>query len=407
MDKRVLLSPEEALDAVEQTASPLPSRDVALRDACGMTLAQDIVADRDYPPFRRSMMDGYAVRTADAGRTLPVIGQLPAGSVWKGELVAGQCLEILTGAPCPPGTEAVVQQERVRRHGDRVTLPAAIEPEQNIAPPGSECRAAERILAAGEVVTPMAIAAMASFGMAAVRVYPFPTLGIITTGGELATEGQPPLPGQIRNSNGPMLWAMARLQGISEPRQLHAADCTDAILRALERTAGLDIVLLTGGVSVGAYDLVPAALARYGAATVVHGVRQKPGKPLLFARKDGQLLFGLPGNPLACHLGFHRYVAAAVCKMSGRCAAAVRFQGELLQALRPRGGRTHFIPGRAVYAADARGSWRVEALPGASSADIFHGCGANCYIELPPGDRIVEAGSPCSFTWLGRSPWEE
>jgi molybdopterin molybdotransferase len=405
MDKETMLNPEEALNRVVQTASLLPPRAVALRDACGLTLAEAIVADGDCPPFRRAMMDGYAVRIADAGRTLPVVGEIPAGSVWDGELAAGQCIEILTGAPCPAGTEAVVQMERVRRRGNQATLPVSIEPEQNIAPPGSECRAGQRVLDPGEMVTPLAVAAMASFGIAAVQVVPRPTLGIITTGGELAAEGQPPRQGQIRNSNGPMLLAMAQLQGIQDPRQLHAADRPELILQALEGMARLDIVLLTGGVSVGTYDLVPEALIQYGAEPIFHGVKQKPGKPLLFARKNRQLIFGLPGNPLACHLGFHRYVAAAIRKVSGRAAVAPRFRGELVQAMRPKGGRTHFIPSRAEYAAGTPASWRVEALPGVSSADIFPGCRANCYMELPPGEQTLEAGSPCVFTWLDGPPW--
>jgi len=252
----------------------------------------------------------------------------------------------------------------------------------------------------------MAVGVMASFGVTRVQAVPRPTLGIIGTGNEFTPPGEEPKPGQIRNSNSPMLLAMAREHGIEIPRQLHATDCLDEIVPALERMSGLDIVLLTGGVSAGAYDLVPKALARYGAKEVFHGVNQKPGKPLLLARKDRQMIFGLPGNPMACHFGFHRYVFAAIQKMSGGLRAAAVFQGELTQPIQPRGGRPHFIPGCAQYAVDKPGTWQIEPLPGVSAADIFLGSEANCYVEVEPGDRTLEAGNLCSFTWLGRTPWD-
>ena len=216
--------PDEALSLVIKTAETLDPQTVAVAAACGLTLAEPIAADRDYPPFPRSMMDGFAVRMADAGRTLPIAGLLPAGAVWEGELPAGRCLEILTGAPCPPGAEAVVAKEDVARHGDQVALPAEIRRDQNIAPQGSECRAGQVVMSPGDLLTPMAVGVLASFSRATVRVIPRPSLGIITTGGELAAAEGPLRAGQIRDSNGPMLAAMARVQGI-EPRQTtHAAD---------------------------------------------------------------------------------------------------------------------------------------------------------------------------------------
>ena len=180
-----------------------------------------------------------------------------------------------------------------------------------------------------------------------------------------------------------MLAAMARAQGI-EPRQTtHAADRLEAILAALQAAADWDIVILTGGVSVGTFDLVPQALAEYGAETVFHGVKQKPGKPLLFARKNRQLLFGLPGNPMACHLGFHRYISAAIGKLSGRPPLAQPMPGEFTDAPpQVTAGRTNFVLGRAEFAAGPPPRFRVRLLPGVSSADIFHGCQANCYVEL-------------------------
>ena len=181
---RSLISPGEALSLVIAAAETLDPQTVAVPDACGLVLAEPIAADRDFPPFPRSMMDGFAVRLADAGRTMPVAGLLAAGAVWEGELPVGRCLEILTGAPCPPGTEAIVAKENVVRHADQVTLPAEIRRDQNIAPQGSDCRSGQVIMSPGDLVTPMAVGVLASISRAMVRVIPCPSLGIITTGGE-------------------------------------------------------------------------------------------------------------------------------------------------------------------------------------------------------------------------------
>ncbi len=393
-----MITPDEALDLVVRTAAPLAPQSYPLQKACGLALAEDVVADRDYPSFPRSMMDGFAVRLADAGKTVPVAGEIPAGVNWEGALVDGRCLAILTGAPCPPGTEAVAPKEHVRQHENGVVLPVQIAAGQNIALPGSDCRRGERVLSAGTRATPLAVGVLASFGWGSVRAIPRPRLGIITTGGELAVESESLPPGRIRDSNGPMLAAMAQDLGISPPRCLHAPDRLVELRQALEQLADVDIVVLSGGVSVGTYDLVPQALAGLGAEKVFHGVKQKPGKPLLFARTDRQLFFGLPGNPLPCHLGFHRYVSAAIRRMSGQDARGRCFRGELAQPVEAKAGRTHFVPGWAEPAADS--PWRVTPLPAASSADIFRTSAANCYLEAPPLGRTMLAGETCPFTWL-------
>ena len=395
-----MITPDEALDLVLRTAVPLAPQSYPLQKACGLALAEDIVADHDYPSFPRSMMDGFAVRLADAGKAVLVAGEIPAGASWQGALIDGRCLAIQTGAPCPPGTEAVVPKEHVRQHEDGVVLPVQITARQNIAIPGSECRRGQRVLAAGMRATPLVVGVLASFGWGSVRVIPQPRLGIITTGGELAIESESLQPGQIRNSNGPMLVAMTQDLGIYPPRCLHAPDRLVELRQALEQLADVDIVVLTGGVSVGTYDLVPQSLADLGAEKVFHGVKQKPGKPILLARTDRQLFFGLPGNPLACHLGFHRYVSAAIRKMSGHDARRHCLQGELAEPVESKGGRTHFMPGWAEPAADSPARWRVTPLPAASSADIFRTCGANCYLEVPPLGRTMLVGETCPFTCL-------
>jgi len=402
---RTMVDPDEALRLVAEAALPCPAQSVPLAEACGLQLAEPIHADRDNPPFPRAMMDGYAVRTADAGRTVRVVGEVAAGQTATTDVAEGRCLEIMTGAPCPTGTEAVVQKEQIRRDADQVTLPATITAGQHIAPQGSECKAGRGVLHPGETVTPLAIAVMASFGLESVKITPRPRLAVITTGAELIAPGEEPQPGQIRDSNGPMLVAMACDVGIDRPPHLHAQDRLEAISEALKQVADRNIILLTGGVSVGNYDLVPQALKDYGAEPVFHKVSQKPGKPLLIARKGTQLIFGLPGNPLATHFCFQRYVTAAIRQMEAKTPRSDPLQGQLAEPFRPKRGRTFFVPARAQHPRDADPGWQIHLLPGVSSADVFTSSQANCYAEVPPGKTDLPAGEVLRFTWIGNAPW--
>ena len=400
-----MVSPDEALDLVLQYAQPRRPQIVAASAACGLQLAEAIRADRDYPPFARAMMDGYAVRVADAGRTVAVVAELAAGRMADVTVAGGRAVKIMTGAPCPAGTEAVVPMEHVPRHGRQVDLPGAIPVGQHIAPQGSECRCGDVVLQPGQMVSPLVIAVLASFGVERVAAIPRPSLAVITTGEELIPPGQIPAPGQIRNSNGPMVLAMARQWGLEQLIHLHTVDDPEATRRTLDAVADRDLVLFTGGVSAGSYDFVPQTLTAYGAATIFHQVAQKPGKPLLVARKAEQLIFGLPGNPLACHLGFHRYVTAAIQRMQGQWPRSAQLLGQLAAPVTSRHQRTFFLLGKAWYDAAVAGGWRVEPVAGNSSADVFGPCGANCYVRLPPGPVDLAAGAAVELTWIGRPPW--
>ncbi len=400
---RYMISPEDAVRYVLEATEPLPPRLVPLDDALGLRLAEEIRADRPYPSFPRAMMDGYAVRVSDAGRTVEVTGEVAAGQQGGPAIVPGKCVAIMTGAVCPEGTEAVVQKEHVRREGNRVQLPGSLAHGGHIAAVASECAAQRVVLRPGDTVTPLAVAVMASFGKESVRVCPLPTVAIITTGGELVAVGQEIQPHQIRDSNGPMLSAMARQMGLNRPLAMHANDQVETILSALEQAAGRDVVLLTGGVSAGDYDLVPDALQQLGAEILFHKVRQKPGKPLLLARRGNQVIFGLPGNPLACHLGFSRYVAAALRAMQGLPPSPASIEGRLTGPISYRGNRTYFGLARAERVPTAANLWHVTPLSGVSSADIFTPCGANCYVEVPPGVAEIPSGRLVRFTWIAGS----
>lgn len=379
-------------------AAPFAAVDVALQRALGKVLDEVVVADRDYPPFDRAMMDGFSVRVADAGRELPVLGEVAAGHVRREALPQGAVLAIMTGAVCPAGTEAVVPVEAVG-HGDGVVrLPSAITGGQHVARRGSECRAGTAVLQPGDVITPLRLALLATVGRTTVRVRRPVTVAVITTGDELVQADRTPGPGQIRCSNGAMLAAMAELSGVRVVTRTHAGDDRAELLAALERSAEHDVVVLSGGVSAGRYDLVPEVIAAFGGRQVFHHVRQKPGGPLLFATRGRQLIFGLPGNPLAAQLGFHRYVLPAIRLREGHDPTPPGSSGRLTAPVTVRGSRTLF---RLCRIARGGAGWQVTPLVGAGSADLFAAAAANALVRFEPTPLPHSAGTEVRFEWLG------
>lgn len=389
-----MIDPESALDIVLENASPQPGVSLPLSETLGCILAEPIVTDRDYPPFDRAMMDGVAVRLGDAGTAVKVIGEVAAGTNPDVEINAGHCVNIMTGAPCPVGAEAVVKKEEIVRDRDSVTLPEKIKKGQNIVWRGSERPAGVEVLNIGDEVTPLTAAVLATVGRPRVKVHAPPSLGLMTTGRELVAEDAVPMPHQIRNTNGPMLEALAARSGIRTIERLHADDTEASLQENLEKAKGFDVVLLTGGVSAGKYDLVPEEVERSGAEILFHKVLQKPGKPLLFARRGDQLILGLPGQPLAAHFCYHRYVKAVIRVMTGRPGKIAPMKGTLADTVRSRGKRHTYV--LAAAAADGK----VIPCPRASTADLFATVKANAYLHLPPGRREWERGEPVEFTWL-------
>jgi molybdopterin molybdotransferase len=397
-----MMGPDEALELVLENTSPKEAALLPIDEAMGCVLAEDIITDRDYPPFPRSMMDGVAVRVADAGRTVTVTGEVSAGHAPTPPVREGTCVEIMTGAPCPEGTEAIVPVEALVRDGPTATLPRIIRPGRHISPAGSDCRAGEGVLRTGERLTAVAIGVLASLGRDRVRCIPRPVLMVIPTGTELVTGTGSLPPWKLRNSNGPMLTAAARHVGVVAAGHPPVGDSMEDLLAALGDGNGADCVVLTGGVSAGKYDLVPEALQKAGARTILHKVRQKPGKPFLFARRGSQIIFGLPGNPLAAYICFHLYVEPALRRLSGLSVEEDRFRGRLAHPFPSPGGRIRFLLGRA----ERRGEeiW-ISEQNGLSVADIFHSAAANCVIPIPAGSGPLAEGNIVEGTWLGEGRW--
>lgn len=389
-----LLDPDRALAQVLAHApGPQPRRRL-LENAVGAVLLQPIHAKVAQPPFSKSMMDGFAVRVADAGSTVTRIGEVAAGGAPEPSLAPGQTVEIMTGAPCPPGTEAVVKVEDVRREGQQVTLPAAIEAGQHIQAAGALCQPDDEVIPAGDLLTPVTLAAAVAVGCHEAVVSSPPSLAVITTGDELTAPGEALGEASIFDSNGPMLEALARVAGAEHVRRLHARDTREALDEALGEAEDDDLVVLSGGVSMGRYDLVPAVLEAHGWEQVFHKTAQKPGKPILFARRGEQLAFGLPGTPLGSHFGFHRYVAAAMRKRLGQSVSRPIHRGTLSRPVHARGARTLFRLARAQRLDTA---WRVDPLRWGGSSDLVGPARANCYLRIEPGEHHLEAGTEVSF----------
>lgn len=396
-----LISPDRALELVLAHALTPRRRYLPADQAVGLVLAEDIVADRPYPPYPRAMMDGFAVRVADAGATVPIAGMTAAGAEPDFPVRPGHCVEIMTGACCPEGTEAVVPYEDCTRAGESVTLPAHLIPAAHIAPVGSECPSGNTILRAGESFSPLAAAVLATFGYTEIAVHRPPRIGMISTGRELIGAGQEPSPIQIRDSNSPLLRAMALEAGVSDFSARLAPDDLPALRAALIAMEDRDIILLSGGVSAGAWDLVPEALRQWGAETIFHKITQRPGKPLLFARRNRSLVFALPGNPLACHLGFHRYVAPIIRAFMGQPTTPARRSARLASRCVNRGPRTFF---QLCRFSEDGGEPSVAPLKGLGSADIFSAAHANSYLRLDAGADFA-ADTTVSCELLGRYQW--
>lgn len=345
-----MLTPDQALQLVLERSRPLAPRGVPLAEAAGRRLAETVRADRDYPPFNRAMMDGYAFcpTEAEACESFQIVGQLAAGDESVTQILPGQCVEIMTGAACPLGTRAVVPFEHAIRDGSTLRLAQPWKPHQHIVLRGSESAAHSVLQQPGDLVTPLCTAVLASVGKSTVQVVPAPRIALITTGGELVSDTAQPGAAQIRDSNGPMLAALCTAAGVAPAIVSHVADDRDAILGALRAYTDCDLIVLTGGVSAGKYDLVPAAIRDAGGELVFHKVSQKPGKPLLFALRGDQCVFGLPGNPLAAHFCFHRYVATAIRRLTAHPQPLLaRQSGTLTATVQANDSRAWFVLGRA------------------------------------------------------------
>jgi molybdopterin molybdotransferase len=373
-------------------ARPTPETEtVALDAAAGRVLAEDVAADRDTPALARSVRDGYAVRAADLPGELLVIGEVRAGQRFAGEVARGQAVEIMTGAPIPAGADAVVMVEHTRRIDGRVAIEGAAEPQQFINPQGCEAAANQTVLEGGKRMDYTDVAMLAAFGRTRVAVYRRPVVAIVATGDEIVEVCETPAPFQIRNSNA---WSLAaqvtRAGGI--PHILPVArDTVEHTREIVTRGLACDLLLLSGGVSAGKYDVVEPVLAELGAEIFFDRVLIQPGQPLVFGRAGARFFFGLPGNPSSTMVTFEIFARAALALLAGQRETALPMPfARLTCDFRRRPGLTRFLPARLT----GDGA-EVTPLPWHGSGDVPALTRANAYLvadsaraEYPRGELI-------------------
>ncbi len=407
-----MISVEEAGNLVSEHSSFRDLCRTPIGDAHGLVLHEEIVCTTDSPPFDKAQVDGYAVRCLDMpqpGVILDVMDEVTAGQVPARPVTAGTATRIMTGAPIPPGADAVVMVERTEMVADtadssanRVRVDDSPRSGQNILRRGESMRSGDVVLRPGHLLRGIEIGLLAELGVTEVQVYRRPTVAIISTGNELVPLDQTPSDGQIRNSNGPMLESLVREAG-GQPVSIGIArDTQEDLVASISRGLESDVLLLSGGVSAGILDLVPQVLQQLGVEKVFHKVHLKPGKPLWFgARRREQrehLVFGLPGNPVSSLVCFHLFVRPALAKLAGRSTEIAGIAtAKLAVPFRHRGDRPTFFPGRTRR---DRNDLVVEPLGWRGSADLRTLVDADALICIHPGDHDLPANSPVTIRWL-------
>ena len=396
------LSVAEARAAVLETARACPAERVPLAEAAGRTLAASVAAPEAVPPFDTSAMDGYAVRAqdcADAPLALPVVGTSMAGTAGSPAVEPGTAVEIATGAPLPAGADAIVPVEWTSRDGASVRIDRAPEAGRYIRRAGSALARGERPLASGAVVTPPVVGMLAAMGLADVEAVRRPRVRLIVTGDEVVQPGQPLAPGQIRDVNGPGLAAQVVASGAEVSALLYADDEPGSVAEAARGDA--DLVVVTGGVSVGPRDRVRDELAASGVEWTFWRVRQRPGKPLLFGTRDGVPVLGLPGNPVSAAVCFEVYARPLIAAMLGRGPAPQREVALLGESLPKAAGLHTFARVTATRGPD--GVLELCAA-GDQSSNVYRSLLGDGLAHLPAEWPEAPAGAEVAFEPFAWTP---
>ena len=395
-----MLTYEEArqvvIEQVGKRKVPCATAVVSVWEALGLVLAEEVKTDREYPPFDRSTRDGYAVRAKEVapGAKLKCVGEIKAGDTVSEQLAAGTCVQIMTGAAVPAGADAVVMIEHTQREGDVVRFERAAQVGQNIVARGNEAAAGQTLLKPGMRLGYAELALAAQVGGAELKCTKKPRVAILSTGDEVVAVEEAPGAFQIRNSNSVSLVAQVRIVG-GEPVALgNAEDRVEELGEKIERGLKEDVLVLSGGVSMGKYDLVEKVLKAVGAEFYFDAVAIRPGKPAVFGMCHGKPVFGLPGNPVSTMVTFELFVAPAIDLLSGAEARPLPLmEARLGEALNEKPGLAHFLPARVEWRG---GAPEVKALKWQGSGDTAALAKANCFLVVPADRDKIAAGERVS-----------
>ena len=390
---------DKALELITEHSEILPVEEIDINNALGRVLAEDVPIDINVPPFNRAAMDGYAVVSSDTKKVpviLEVVEEIPAGTRGNKKISSGKCAKIMTGAPVPADADAVVMIENTEElDQSHVIIKKSAGPLENICPTGEDARAGETILEKGMTIGSAEVGVLCFAGRKKVMVYKKPVVSVIPTGNEIIEHWKKPKDGMIRNINGPMLLSLLKEMGIEGKYSGIVVDAEKEIMKALEKAIDTsDIILLSGGVSMGKYDLVPDVLSKLGIKVIFHKVKIKPGKPLLFGRKGKKLVFGVPGNPVSNLTTFHMFIRPAIKKMMGYKKPVEFLKGYLNREWKRTADRAQVIPARYHF---KNGVYHLDPIYIHGSGDLINCRGLNCLCYLEAESPPLKKGDLIDF----------
>lgn len=401
-----MISVAEAIQIVRQQSTTVPTENVSIEHALGRVLAEDVIADTDLPPFDRAQMDGYAVRAQDVKEApvrLKIAGESAAGRGWHHQLEEGHAVRIMTGAPVPAGADSVQQVELTHelKDGSVVELLESVETGKSIVPRGSEITAGEVVLRAGTTINAAMLAVLAAFGYAQVELFRKPRVAVLATGSELVPVGQKPGQDQIRDSNNYSISAYAELAGAVVERMPVTGDETSLLKAQLAEAAKrCDVIVTSGGVSMGVYDVTKAALKELDAEIFFERIALRPGKPTVFARlPNGTLIFGLPGNPVSVSVTFNLFARTALLAMQGTTEPALKRETAVLaRSVKGTSDRENYLPAQLTTNDNAE----LVAFPlkWGGSSDFVAFALTTALVIVPANVKAIEAGSLVSVLRL-------
>jgi molybdopterin molybdotransferase len=394
-----LLTIEEAQRLVLERVQALPPERVPLDRAAGRVLVAEATAVVDLPPFPSSAMDGFALRAADTPGRLPVVFRIAAGLPAPRVLEAGESMGIATGGVVPEGADAVIPFEYVAEHDNEIEIQTAVEPGANIRPRGGDLEAGRQVVPAGVRLGSARLGALAAAGVAEVQCGSVPRAAVLVTGTELRRPGEPLGPGEVYEANGVILAAQLESAGASVERLAAVADDENVLRGALARGLEHDVLVTSGGVSVGPHDLVRRTESALGVDEVFWRVAVKPGKPVSFGVRGPTLVFGLPGNPVSSLVGFELFVRPAILALQHHADPLPRFEpGRLAAAAKRSGRRDQLIRARTRPTSD--GAVELEPLAGQESHMIATAAGADALLLVPRGEGELAPGSAVRYLRL-------